>query len=102
MKSEPEQPSIGDGMFAQGVLPLERTPGGSGDAPPSNQEIISPKEMQRWGEAIRHRRRDLGLTLKQWAEITGISFGYLAKLERGDPNAKNPTRLVIDALRRAL
>lgn len=66
------------------------------------QEIISPKEIQRWGEAIRQRRRNLGLTLKQLAEVTGISFGYLAKLERGDPDAKNPTRLVIDALRAAV
>ncbi len=70
--------------------------------PSSKQEIISPKEIQRWGEAIRQRRRDLGLTLKQLAEVTGISFGYLAKLERGDSDAKNPTRLVIDALRAAL
>jgi segregation and condensation protein B len=73
-----------------------------GDLASEKQETISPKEMQRWGEAIRHRRRDLGLTLKQVAEVTGISFGYLAKLERGDPDAKNPTRLVIDALRRTL
>ena len=66
------------------------------------QEIISPKEMRRWGELIRQRRRDLGFTLKQLAELTGISFGYLAKLERGEADAKNPTRLVIDALRGAL
>jgi segregation and condensation protein B len=102
MKSEPEPSRTGDERFAQEALPVEQTPGGSGDAPSSKQEVISPKEMQRWGEAIRHRRRDLGLTLKQLAEITDISFGYLAKLERGDPDAKNPTRLVIDALRRAL
>lgn len=66
------------------------------------QETISPKEMRRWGEGIRQRRRDLDLTLKQLADLTGISFGYLAKLERGDPDARNPTRLVIDALRRTL
>ncbi len=68
----------------------------------ARQEIISPKEMRRWGSLIRQRRRDLGLTLKQLAEVTGISFGYLAKLERGDADATNPTRLVIDALRGAL
>ena len=68
----------------------------------SKQELISPKEMRRWGEAIRQRRRDLGLTLKQLSELTGTSFSYLAKLERGDPVAKNPTRVVIDALRGAL
>jgi segregation and condensation protein B len=77
-------------------------PDGGGDGAASKREVIGPKEMQRWGEAIRQRRRDLGLTLKQLADLTGISFGYLAKLERGDPDAKNPTRLVIDALRRAL
>lgn len=68
----------------------------------SKPEMIGMKEMQRWGAAIRQRRRDLGLTLKQLSEVTGVSFGYLAKLERGDPDAKNPTRLVIDALRRTL
>ncbi len=70
--------------------------------PVVRQEFINPKEMRRWGEAIRLRRRDLGLTLKQLSELTGISFSYLAKLERGDADAKNPTRAVIDALRRAL
>jgi len=68
----------------------------------SKRGIIGLKEIQRWGAAIRQRRRDLGLTLKQLADLTGISFGYLAKLERGDPDAKNPTRIVIDALRGAL
>lgn len=69
---------------------------------PDRQATISPKEMRRWGESIRQRRRDLDLTLKQLADLTGISFGYLAKLERGDADALNPTRLVIDALRRTL
>lgn len=69
---------------------------------PDRQATISPKEMRRWGESIRQRRRDLDLTLKQLADLTGISFGYLAKLERGDADARNPTRLVIDALRRTL
>ncbi|HEY7419572.1 MAG TPA: SMC-Scp complex subunit ScpB [Ktedonobacteraceae bacterium] len=66
------------------------------------QQSIGPKELQRWGETIRRRRRDLDLTLKRLSEITGISFGYLAKLERGDADAMNPTRQVIDALRGAL
>ena len=87
----PETPSDGKLM-----------PGAALSGTPDKREIISPREMQRWGEAIRYRRRDLGLTLKQLAEVTGISFGYLAKLERGDPDAKNPTRLVVDALRGAL
>jgi chromosome segregation and condensation protein ScpB/DNA-binding transcriptional regulator YiaG len=69
---------------------------------PDRQAAISPKEMRRWGENIRQRRRDLDLTLKQLADLTGISFSYLAKLERGDADARNPTRLVIDALRRTL
>lgn len=86
---EPEAPRQGEEV-AEGM------------AEAGKQEIISPKEMRRWGEMIRQRRRDLGFTLKQLAEITGISFGYLAKLERGEADAKNPTRLVIDALRGAL
>jgi len=80
----------------------EGRPGHEGSLFPDKQRGIGPKEMQRWGEVIRQRRRDLGLTLKQLSELTGISFGYLAKLERGDPDAKNPTRMVIDVLREAL
>lgn len=100
MRSEQKQSETEADHRSQGGSDTERQ---SGTATPSGkQETISPKEMQRWGEAIRQRRRDLGLTLKQLAEVTGISFGYLAKLERGDPDAKNPTRLVIDALRGAL
>ncbi len=102
MKTEPERPRTREERFSPEAPSVEQTPGASSDAPAGKREVISPKEMQRWGEAIRRRRRDLGLTLKQLAEITDISFGYLAKLERGDPDAKNPTRLVIDALRRAL
>lgn len=93
---------MGDEGLSDGGLPNEPPRGTEASAASDKQGIISPKEMQRWGEAIRQRRRDLGLTLKQLAEVTGISFGYLAKLERGDPDAKNPTRLVIDALRGAL
>lgn len=66
------------------------------------QQVLGPQELRLWGETIRRRRRDLDLTLKHLAEITGISFGYLAKLERGEADAMNPTRQVIDALRAAL
>jgi chromosome segregation and condensation protein ScpB len=79
----------------------EQAPSGQGRAA-STQQIVGPKELRRWGETIRQRRRGLDLTLKRLAEITGISFGYLAKLERGDADAMNPTRQVIDALRGAL
>src|ERR1051326_7706698 len=102
MKSEQEEQPTKDDTPSEEDLSNELTPDSATPAASGKQEIISPKELQRWGEAIRHRRRDLGLTLKQLAEMTGISFGYLAKLERGDPDAKNPTRLVVDALRRAL
>jgi segregation and condensation protein B len=99
MKPEREPHKLEDETRSGELL----APGSASSSPaPDKQEVISPKEMQRWGEAIRQRRRNLGLTLKQLAEVTGISFGYLAKLERGDPDAKNPTRLVIDALRAAV
>src|SRR5215831_7775240 len=84
-------------ICSQSAVPIPQP-----EQPNPGPQIISAKELQRWGAAIRYRRRDLDLTLKQLAEITGISFGYLAKLERGDEDAKNPTRLVIDALRGAL
>lgn len=91
-----EQHTADSNAPEQGVSPAKKV------SEPDKQEIISPKEMRRWGESIRQRRRDLDLTLKQLADLTGISFGYLAKLERGDVDARNPTRLVIDALRRTL
>src|ERR1051326_9161382 len=102
MKSEQEEQPTKDDTPSEEDLSNELTPDSATPAASGKQEIISPKELQRWGEAIRHRRRDLGLTLKQLAEMTGISFGYLAKLERGDPDAKNPTRAVLDALRGTL
>ncbi len=102
MKTEQEDVTPNEEDRSGETLRNAPKPGGSSDEASGKQEIISAKEIQRWGEAIRLRRRDLGLTLKQLAEVTGISFGYLAKLERGDPDAKNPTRLVIDALRAAL
>ena len=91
-----EQHTTDSNAPEQGVSPSKKV------SEPDKQETISPKEMRRWGESIRQRRRDLDLTLKQLADLTGISFGYLAKLERGDVDARNPTRLVIDALRRTL
>lgn len=82
--------------------PEEQAPTSRAGQATNIQQNIGPKELQRWGETIRRRRRDLDLTLKRLSEITGISFGYLAKLERGDADAMNPTRQVIDALRGAL
>jgi len=58
--------------------------------------------MARWGQRLRARRTALKLPLKEVAAATGLSISYLAKLERGDPDALNPTRRVIDALCQAL
>jgi chromosome segregation and condensation protein ScpB/DNA-binding transcriptional regulator YiaG len=91
-----------DGKDASLSSPEERTSPSTQGQTTNIQQVIGPKELRRWGETIRQRRRDLDLTLKQLAEITGISFGYLAKLERGDADAMNPTRQVIDALRSAI
>lgn len=102
MEPDLNQASDREQYTASGNAPEPGRPPSKNKLEPDRQETISPKEMRRWGEGIRQRRRDLDLTLKQLADLTGISFGYLAKLERGDEDARNPTRLVIDALRRTL
>src|SRR5205807_5277839 len=43
------------------------------------------------GNAIRERRKALGLTLAQMAERTGVSLGYLSQIELGKNSASIET-----------
>ena len=51
------------------------------------------------GERIRSRRAELGLTLAQVAEMSGLSAPYVSSLERGH---SNPTVSALDAVAGAL
>lgn len=50
------------------------------------------------GEAIHGRRRALGLTLAQLSERTGVSIGWLSKIERGAGVHAATLEKVLDAL----
>jgi transcriptional regulator with XRE-family HTH domain len=43
------------------------------------------------GTAIRERRKNLGLTLAQMAQRTGVSLGYLSQIELGKNSASIET-----------
>jgi len=74
----------------------------TGSSPSPREPAVDRAEMVRWGQRLRTRRTALKLTLREVATATGLSISYLAKLERGEPDALNPTRRVIDALQQTL
>lgn len=55
-----------------------------------------------WGHLLRTARQVAGLTLHDVSTTTGLSKGYLSKLESGHANAANPSRATLAALARAL
>lgn len=58
--------------------------------------------MRDWGLLLRNARQVAGLTLAELSARTGLSKGYLSKLESGHENARNPSRATLAALARAL
>jgi transcriptional regulator with XRE-family HTH domain len=56
----------------------------------------------RWGHMLRLARQVAGLSLQDVAERSGLSKGYLSKLESAHPSAANPSRATLAALARAL
>jgi transcriptional regulator with XRE-family HTH domain len=56
----------------------------------------------RWGLMLRLARQVAGLSLSEVAERSGLSKGYLSKLESAHPSAANPSRATLAALARAL
>ena len=51
------------------------------------------------GEKIASRRKSLGITQEDLAELSGVSVRFLSSLERGKPTARLDTVLaVLDAL----
>lgn len=55
-----------------------------------------------WGLFLRLARQVAGLSLTELAERSGLSKGYLSKLESGAAGARNPSRATLAALARAL
>lgn len=70
------------------------------DAP--NQEQITEDWATRWGHMLRLARQVAGLSLQEVANRSGLSKGYLSKLESAHPSAANPSRATLAALARAL
>ncbi len=55
-----------------------------------------------WGRLLRTARQVAGLSLSQLSATSGLSKGYLSKLESGHEAALNPSRATLAALSRAL
>lgn len=57
-----------------------------------NESLINTKEL---GEAIKRRREELGLSLRDVADKTGVSASTLSRIENGTgkPDADNIARL---------
>jgi transcriptional regulator with XRE-family HTH domain len=55
-----------------------------------------------WGRLLRLARQVAGLSLTELSARTGLSKGYLSKLESGHVTAQNPSRATLAALARAL
>lgn len=55
-----------------------------------------------WGRLLRLARQVAGMSLTELSGITGLSKGYLSKLESGHPSGRNPSRATLAALARAL
>lgn len=58
--------------------------------------------LSEWGQLLRIARQVSGLSLSALSARTGLSKGYLSKLESGHPSARNPSRATLAALARAL
>lgn len=55
-----------------------------------------------WGQLLRTARQVAGMSLTDLSERSGLSKGYLSKLESGQDGARNPSRATLVALARAL
>jgi transcriptional regulator with XRE-family HTH domain len=68
-------------------------------AEPGTSEPTWPES---WGQLLRLARQVAGLSLTELSAQTGLSKGYLSKLESGHPSGRNPSRATLAALARAL
>src|SRR5262249_40815382 len=72
----------------------------------SSNQPTSPEAAEswasRWGLLLRLARQVEGLSLNELAARSGLSKGYLSKLESAHHSAANPSRATLAALARAL
>jgi transcriptional regulator with XRE-family HTH domain len=71
---------------------------GSGET----REQAQAEWQTNWGRLLRTARQVAGLSLADLSAATGLSKGYLSKLESGHATAANPSRATLAALARAL
>jgi hypothetical protein len=77
-------------------------------SPPEADGAVSPGRagsggwVVDWGRLLRIARQVAGFSLNELARQTGLSKGYLSKLESGALGAANPSRATLAALARAL
>ena len=62
--------------------------------PPAQEQAASPDLAKK----LRARRREMGLTLKDVAEGSGLSVGFISQIERGEGN---PTLDTLNRIGRA-
>jgi transcriptional regulator with XRE-family HTH domain len=83
-----------------------RDDGGAPDlalhAPDHVQTQITTAWTLSWGRLLRTARQVAGLSLSELSIRTGLSKGYLSKLESGAASAANPSRATLAALARTL
>ena len=51
-------------------------------------ELTPITDATRLGEMVRSRRRELGLTQTQLAEVADVNLRFVSELERGKPTAR--------------
>ena len=68
-------------------------------------DINAPRTLDwqvHWGRLLRTARQVAGLSLSELSASTGLSKGYLSKLESGHATALNPSRATLAALAQSL
>lgn len=75
---------------------------GDGGALRATGGVAADDWTRDWGRLLRTARQVAGLSLGDLSERTGLSKGYLSKLESGQDGARNPSRATLVALARAL
>ncbi len=68
----------------------------------TDERATSDDWTRDWGRLLRTARQVAGLSLTDLSARTGLSKGYLSKLEAGQDGARNPSRATLVALARAL
>ncbi len=52
------------------------------------EELLKITDTKTFGDAIRHRRKELGYTQSYLSEVTGFSVSFISDLENGKETAE--------------